>query len=88
MLILLALLVVNVVTALAFAHDKRAALTGVRRVRESTLLGLAFIGGSPAAVWARHRFRHKTRKQPFATQLDLIAMIHAGVALGAAILMF
>jgi len=82
------LLMVNAATAWAFFHDKRAAIRGEWRMRESTLLQLALIGGSPAAIWARARLRHKTRKQPFATQLDLIAMVHAGLALGAATLAF
>jgi uncharacterized membrane protein YsdA (DUF1294 family) len=55
--------------------------------RAPTLLALALFGGSPGALWARRRFRHKTRKQPFATQLDLIAMVHAGLAIGLATLL-
>lgn len=85
--LLLALAVINLTTILAFAHDKARAQTGGWRVRESTLLGLALIGGSPGALWARRRFRHKTRKQPFTLCLDLIAMVHAGTALGLATLL-
>jgi uncharacterized membrane protein YsdA (DUF1294 family) len=80
----LALLIVNLGAAMAFAHDKRLAVEGGRRIRESTLLWLAAIGGSPGALWARQRFRHKTRKQPFGTQLELIAMAQVGVMLGLA----
>lgn len=79
---LLAIVAINLLTVLTFAHDKARARTGGWRVRESTLLGLAVFGGSPGALWARRRFRHKTRKQPFATYLDLIAMVHAGVLVG------
>ena len=79
---LLSLAAINLMTVLAFAHDKARAASGGWRVRESTLLALALFGGSPGALWARRRFRHKTRKQPFATQLDLIAMVHAGLAIG------
>ncbi|USU03765.1 DUF1294 domain-containing protein [Sphingomonadaceae bacterium OTU29LAMAA1] len=84
--LLLALVVINLLTVLTFAHDKARASSGGWRVRESTLLSLAFFGGSPGALWARRRFRHKTRKQPFATYLDLIAMVHAGVLIGLATL--
>lgn len=80
--LLLCVVAINAVTIGAFAHDKSRAMAGGWRVRESTLLSLALIGGSPGALWARRRFRHKTRKQPFATYLDLIAMVHAGVAIG------
>lgn len=78
---------INLLTVFAFAHDKARAVSGGWRVRESTLLGLALVGGSPGALWARHRLRHKTRKQPFATCLDLIAMVHAGLAVGLATLL-
>ena len=78
------LLLMNVVTAAAFANDKGRAVRGERRIREVTLLRLALFGGSVGAVWARSRFRHKTRKQPFSGRLDLIAMLHAGLVAGLA----
>ena len=77
-----AVLAINLLTILCFATDKRAAERGGRRVRESTLLWLAAIGGSPAAFWARRRFRHKTRKQPFVGRLQIIAMVQIGVVAG------
>jgi uncharacterized membrane protein YsdA (DUF1294 family) len=52
------------------------------RVAESTLLMLAFLGGTPGAYAGRSIFRHKTRKQPFSSQLHSIAMLQ-GVALAA-----
>ena len=45
---------------------------------------LALAGGSPGALLARRLFRHKTRKQPFSTQLFMIAAIQAGAAIGLA----
>ena len=83
LLVLLALFVlVNSAAIAAFALDKGRAQRGEWRIAEPTLLNLAALGGSPGALWARQRFRHKTRKQPFASQLDIIAMLHAGLALG------
>lgn len=76
------LVLVNLMTLLCFQHDKQRAVTGGRRVRESDLLLLAFIGGSPAALLARRMFRHKTRKEPFSTYLLLIVMVQVGAALG------
>ena len=84
--IITALVLVNLATVLAFAIDKQRAIAGEWRVRESTLLTLAAFGGAAGACWARSRFRHKTRKQPFTTILDLIAMAHAGVAAGLGVL--
>jgi uncharacterized membrane protein YsdA (DUF1294 family) len=71
---LLWLIVVNGITVLAFWSDKRRAQSGAYRISESHLLTLALLGGSPAALFARHRFRHKTRKQPFSTYLILICL--------------
>lgn len=79
------LLAINAATILAFAIDKSRAVAGSWRIREATLLQLAALGGWPGALSARHRFRHKTRKQPFATYLQLIAMIEIGVAGGLAV---
>jgi len=42
--IALALLAVNAWTILRFWQDKQRALAGKRRIRETDLLGLAFIG--------------------------------------------
>ena len=76
------LIAINAIAIAAFAIDKRRAIEGGWRIRESTLLGLALAGGWPGALWARRRFRHKTRKQPFASRLDVVAMLNGGVALG------
>jgi uncharacterized membrane protein YsdA (DUF1294 family) len=79
-----AFLIVNLATVLAFARDKQLAVERGRRIRESTLLWLAAIGGSPGALWARRHYRHKTRKQPFGMRLELIVMAQAGILLGLA----
>ena len=80
--ILLALLAVNLWTIWRFRDDKHRAILGMRRVPEADLLGLALIGGTPGAFFARRLFRHKTRKQPFSTWLWLIAMVQAGALIG------
>ena len=79
---LTALLVVNLWTVIRFWQDKQRAVAGERRIAESDLLGLALIGGSPGALLARYLFRHKTRKEPFSTQLLIIVAIQAGVVIG------
>lgn len=80
-----ALLLVNAWTILRFWQDKRRAMSGERRIAESDLLGLALIGGSPGALLARHLFRHKTRKEPFSTQLILILVVQVGAITGFAL---
>lgn len=79
--LVLALIAINLWTILRFRQDKRAAVTGASRVPERELLGLALIGGTPGAFWARHHFRHKTRKQPFSGLLLLIAAAQTGAAM-------
>jgi uncharacterized membrane protein YsdA (DUF1294 family) len=78
----LALVVVNCLTMLAFWQDKQRAVTGERRIPEADLLGLALIGGSPGALVARRLFRHKTRKEPFSTRLLVIVALQAGTMIG------
>ena len=79
---IVALLVINAWTFLRFWQDKRRAQAGERRIPESSLLGLALLGGTPGALLARHFLRHKTRKQPFSTNLYLILAIQLGLIIG------
>jgi uncharacterized membrane protein YsdA (DUF1294 family) len=81
-LIVAALVLVNAWTVLRFWQDKQRAIAGERRISEGDLLGLALIGGSPGALLARHFFRHKTRKQPFSTQLFVIVALQVGAIIG------
>lgn len=57
----------------AFATDKWLAETGRWRISEATLLTWALLGGTLGAYAGRQAFRHKTRKQPFSSQLHSIA---------------
>jgi uncharacterized membrane protein YsdA (DUF1294 family) len=77
-----ALLAVNAWTVLRFWQDKQRAMHGGRRVSEADLLALALIGGSPGALLARRWLRHKTRKEPFSTQLLLIVLLQVGGIIG------
>lgn len=69
------LLIINVIAFVSFWLDKQAAIHGEWRIPESTLLLMALFGGSAGALVARQVFRHKTRKQPFASLLITIAML-------------
>ncbi|CAN7537240.1 DUF1294 domain-containing protein [Pararhizobium sp. LjRoot238] len=72
----LIVLLINLIIFCVFWWDKDAARKGQWRVPESRLLCLALIGGSPGAVAAQRLLRHKTRKEPFRTQLMLICAMH------------
>jgi uncharacterized membrane protein YsdA (DUF1294 family) len=80
-----ALIAINLLAFAAFGIDKAKAKAGKRRIAESTLLLLAFLGGTPGAYAGRAAFRHKTRKQPFTRELHTIAALQVmaiGLALG------
>ena len=68
---------VNLLTYTLFAFDKRRARVRGRRVSESNLLLWSAVGGTPAAKLAQRRLRHKTVKQPFARQLNLLVWFQA-----------
>ena len=76
-----ALAVINLAAFAAFGIDKARAKRGAWRIQESTLLGLALLGGTPGAYAGRKAFRHKTRKQPFSGMLFAIAVLQTS-ALG------
>lgn len=84
---LLGLLAHNVFVAIVYAFDKARAKRGGRRVRERTLLLLAFFFGALGALVAMHAVRHKTRKNvfrigvPCLLGLQLVALAGAGWAL-------
>ena len=82
LLIVPALLVLNLWTMLRFWQDKQRAMAGQRRIPEADLLSLALLGGSPGALIARKLFRHKTRKEPFSTQLLVIVALQLGAIIG------
>ncbi|WDZ77898.1 DUF1294 domain-containing protein [Ensifer adhaerens] len=74
---------INILSFGLLWFDKRAARAGRWRISEQTLLTVAFLGGSPGAMAARHIFRHKTRKEPFRTRLALIIVFQvAAVVIG------
>ncbi|MBS1183500.1 MAG: hypothetical protein H6Q99_3380 [Proteobacteria bacterium] len=66
---------VNLLAYAAMAFDKAKARAGSRRIAESTLLSLAMMGGSLGTVIAQQTIRHKTRKEPFRSQLVGIVLI-------------
>jgi uncharacterized membrane protein YsdA (DUF1294 family) len=71
---------VNLAAFAAFAFDKHRAQTGGWRIPERRLLGLAAAGGGAGAAAAQQLLRHKTRKEPFASQLRLIIAVQAILA--------
>ena len=61
----LAYAAISVVTYLAYALDKYAAVQARRRVSENALHAFSLLGGWPGALLAQKTLRHKTQKQSF-----------------------
>lgn len=50
----------SVICFFQYGIDKRKAIKGRYRIRESVLLGVSFLGGALGAVIGMYLFRHKT----------------------------
>ena len=78
--ILLLLIAVNLVSFALYGLDKVKAKRGLWRIRESTLLLVAALGGSLGALMGMELFRHKTKHWKFKILIPLFLLLH--MALG------
>ena len=70
------LILLNLVTFVLFALDKRKAVRGKWRIPEALLLILSVLGGSMGALMAMSLFRHKTQKKLFSIGIPLVFILH------------
>lgn len=63
--IIIYLLIINIIAFFAMFIDKKKAEKDRWRIKESTLLTLALIGGSIGAIVGMYTFHHKTKKPRF-----------------------
>lgn len=70
------LFITNAAAFLLMLADKRRAVKGTWRIPESTLMGIAAIGGSLGAVIAMRLFHHKTRHPKFYIGLPVLLAVH------------
>lgn len=66
----------NVFVFFLFDWDKAQAVRDGWRVSERQLLTLAALGGWPALKIGQRLLRHKTRKQPFGRNLNILASLN------------
>ena len=71
---------VNLLTFLAYGIDKFKAKHKHWRISEVSLLLLAALGGSPAALLAMHLFCHKTLHNKFRYGVPIILFAQIAVA--------
>lgn len=57
--------VISIITFIIFGIDKRKAVKHQRRIPESTLLSLTFLGGTAGVLLGMLIFRHKISKRSF-----------------------
>ncbi|NJS14725.1 MAG: DUF1294 domain-containing protein [Sphingopyxis sp.] len=59
--------------------DKHRAESGKRRIAEASLLGWMTLGGAYGGLLASRLVRHKTRKQPFASQMMVRGLLWTAI---------
>ena len=69
------LLLINALAFLLMLIDKYKAKKNLWRIRESTLLIIAAIGGSIGALAGMHTFRHKTKHLKFTLSIPVILVL-------------
>lgn len=74
--LLIYLLAINLISFIAYGIDKRKAIKNKWRIKEATLLGLSFIGGSVGALLGMITFHHKTKKPRFKIGVPVMLIIH------------
>ena len=78
--ILLLLVAVNLVSFTLYGLDKLTAKKGLWRIRESTLLLIAALGGSVGALLGMEVFRHKTKHWQFKVLVPVFFILHIALA--------
>lgn len=78
--ILLLLVAVNLVSFTLYGLDKLKAKKGLWRIRESTLLLIAVLGGSMGALLGMEVFRHKTKHWQFKVLVPVFLVLHIALA--------
>lgn len=79
-ILILYLVFINLLTFAAYGIDKRKAQKNAWRIKESTLLLLAAVGGSVGALLGMQIFRHKTKHPKFTVGVPLILLVQIGLA--------
>ena len=81
-LILWYLVIINALGFLLMLIDKKKAQKNRWRIRESTLIGVAALGGSVGSLLGMYTFRHKTKHPKFTLGIPVILALQIAAALG------
>lgn len=73
--LMLFILLINLIAIILMKKDKAYAQMGERRIRESTLLIVAIVGGSLGMYYAMFKYKHKTLHNKFSIGIPVIIVI-------------
>lgn len=70
----------SIIAFACYGIDKKKAVEHAWRIRESTLILLAFLGGAPGAFLGMHVFHHKTKHWKFRILVPLALILWIVIA--------
>lgn len=77
--VILFFILINFIAIILMKKDKEYAQTGARRVRESTLLIVALVGGGLGEYYAMYKYKHKTLHNKFLYGVPIAIMLNAAM---------
>ena len=78
--LLLWIVCMSIIAFVCYGIDKKKAMNHAWRIRESTLILLAFLGGAPGAYLGMHFFHHKTKHMKFRILVPLALILWIFIA--------
>jgi len=78
-ILLVYFLLISAITLATYKLDKKRAILQKRRISEESLHLLSIFGGSLAALYAQHKYRHKNKKLSFQIVFWLILVLQIAV---------
>ncbi|TRX09703.1 DUF1294 domain-containing protein [Flavobacterium gawalongense] len=82
MTLLYSFLILNILTFIITAYDKRLAIANKKRISEETLLTFVAFGGTIGSALAMYIFNHKTSKKYYLFKFYKIVIIQILIAVG------
>ena len=70
------MIAINLAAIKVMKNDKQYAQDEKRRIKESTLLFIAFMGGAMGMYYAMYKYKHKTLHKKFTICVPFFIMLH------------